>query len=50
MHATFCTLVSAMVREGHPLKQGLKRREWQVFQANIVEVREGHPLKQGLKL
>ena len=38
-----------VVREGHPLKQGLKQDALEETEETI-EVREGHPLKQGLKL
>ena len=37
------------VREGHPLKQGLKLIEMILLRPGIRRVREGHPLKQGLK-
>ena len=36
------------VREGHPLKQGLKLEQFYRSTTTTV-VREGHPLKQGLK-
>ena len=41
--------LSGRVREGHPLKQGLKHNCRESGRALDFPVREGHPLKQGLK-
>jgi len=39
---------AAQVAEIHPVKQGLKRKEWDRFKIRL-KVAEIHPVKQGLK-